>query len=279
MIILPTEKVKPPDIIEPPRLFLYSQPKVGKTSLLAALPNCLIIDLEDGSSSFEAASINVRKIAQEQFGGNMLAALSEVKKAIVEMNTKAGKRFYDFIAIDTTSALEKMAIDLANSDYRKSNIGKKFEGGNILTELEYGGGYGWYRDSFTKLYNSFMSLANKSLILSGHVKSSSINKGGKDVNVKDIDLIGKAKQIVCSDADAIGWLYRGKDYENILSFVTNENDLATGARAKHLRNREFVISKMFELDGVTPFTYDKTNIKKDGIVKTYWEHIYPSIKK
>lgn len=277
MIQLPTEKINPPDIVEPRILFMYSNWKVGKTSLISDLPNCLLLDLEQGAESFSNMRIDIRKLAAEQYGGDMIGALSDVKNSILEANTKAGKRVYDFIAIDTTSALEKIAIELANIEYRRSNIGKKFEGGNILTELEYGGGYGWYRDSFSKLYNSFVPLANKCLILAGHVKSSSITKNGKDINVKDIDLLGKARQIVCSDAHAIGWLYRNKEYENILSFVTSENDIATGARAKHLRNREFIMSKLFEDDGITPFKYDPTKKDKQGRLKTYWENVFPSI--
>lgn len=80
--------------------------------------------------------------------------------------------------------------------------------------------------------------------------------------------------------DAIGYMYRNKEgNQNMLSFQTNELDLATGARSKHLAGREFVISEKFEVDGKTLFTFDKENPGKESIIKTYWEKIYPSLKK
>lgn len=191
-LVLPTERGKAPDIIEPKRLFIFSHTKVGKTKLAAELPNNLIADLEDGAENYGAMFVNLVKLAVEKYGGDILAAFSEFRAAVVEANTKAGKQVYDFLTIDTSSKLEKMAIALANINYRKSKIGKSFEGDNILTELDYGGGYGWLRDAFTKLYNSCQALPSKSLIILGHVKTASINKNGKELQAKDIDLIGEA---------------------------------------------------------------------------------------
>jgi hypothetical protein len=270
-----------PDVNEPKRLFIFSHPKIGKTDNTAQLPNSLIIDLEDGASSYECASFNIRQIAVEKTGGDLLAALMLVKETIISANTEAGKQVFDYIIMDTATALENIAREYANYLYRHSNIGKKFQGGDVVAELEYGAGYEWLRNAFVKIYNSFQSTARIALILNGHVKFSSINKAGKDLQAKDIQLIGKLKQIVCSDADAIGWMYRdAATNSNILSFETNELDLATGARSSHLAGKHFTISQKFELDGITPFKFDPTNKNKKGVIKTYWEEIFPlSIKK
>jgi len=93
----------------------------------------------------------------------------------------------------------------------------------------------------------------------GHVKASSIVKEGKDISAMDIDLTGKLKQIISSDSDAIGILRRGKDNSNqvIVSFKTNERDLATGARPVHLRNQEFILSEYFEEEDRFEFHWDK----------------------
>lgn len=271
-LILPTERKVVPDIVEPKKLLIFSHPKIGKTSNLGMLPNSLIIDLEDGAENYPCASINVRKVALEETGGNVLAALSLVTQAIIAKNTEARRKVYDFIIIDTTTALENLARELALHNYKSSSVGHKFEGSDVITELDYGAGYEWLRNAFIKIYNGYQAVANKCLILSGHVKFSSINKAGKSLQANDIQLIGKLKQIVCSDADAIGFMYRtiiknedgsDKTYQNILSFKTNELDLATGARPKHLRNQEFVISDMIGINGE---------------VNTYWEKIFPSIK-
>ena len=101
-----------------------------------------------------------------------------------------------------------------------------------------------------------------------HVKDSSINKQGKDLNAKDVALTGKLKQIVCANADAIGFMFRNPTNFNqtILSFKTHEQDLATGARPPHLSNQEFVILELTNPD------YAAKNEPK--IFKDNWSQIF-----
>lgn len=63
----------------------------------------------------------------------------------------------------------------------------------------------------------------------------------------------KLKNIVCAEADAIGYLFRNSTNANqtILSFKTHEQDLATGARPPHLSNQEFVILELENPDYLT----------------------------
>lgn len=116
----------------------------------------------------------------------------------------------------------------------------------------------YVRDAFQKLYEMFKPYAKKCLIIVGHIRTASINKDGKELQASDLDLPGKLRQMVCSDADAIGFLHRNKNNpQNILSFKTSEQDLATGARPDHLKMQEFVISEMI-----------------DGKLITYWDKIF-----
>jgi len=270
MVVLPTTKRVAPAIIEPKRLVIFSHYKVGKTSNLGALPNSLIIDLEDGADSYACASLNIRRIATEDTDGNVLSALNLVISMLVKANTEAKKSVYDFIIIDTTSALELIARNFATYLY-KQRPGNQYEGNDVVLELPNGAGWDWLRSAFSRIYNPLQVLAGKSLILLGHVKSSSINKNGKDLQVNDIMLSGKLKQIVCSDAFGTGYMYRNyiraedgtlKTSQNILSFQTGELDLATGARSAHLSGKEFIISE---------------KSLPDGPVVTYWEKIFPSV--
>ena len=72
---LPTEKVKA-SRKSPKNMIIYGAPKIGKTSVLAELDDCLIIDLEDGSDMIDALKIKV----------NTLDELTEVGKAIMKKN-------------------------------------------------------------------------------------------------------------------------------------------------------------------------------------------------
>lgn len=260
MLQLPTE-ITIPTQAEVRRLFVFSPPKTGKTDNIMQLPNCLLIDLEDSSGFYTGMSVNVKQICRET-GKDPLQVLMELKESIVAANTKAGKAVYDFIAIDTTTVLENIARDFGTYLY-KQRPGNKYEGNDVVLELPNGAGYGWLRTAFVKIYNSFNALAGKALILSGHVKFTSINKDGKDLQATDVQLTGLLKQIVCSDADAIGYMYRSKETnQNILSFKTKELDLVTGARLSYLTGQDFIISE-----------------KVDGKIITHWDRIFPSIKK
>lgn len=234
--------VNKPKVENPRRVFLFAHTKVGKTKLASMLPNNLIIDLEDGTQYLEALSINVRAIAGKN-NSDELTVLRMITEKIRDENKKAGKCVYDYITIDTTTALEEAARKLATILYKQSVAGKNFEGSDVVRELAKGSGYEWLRVAFDKIYNLFDGLYGKALILNGHVKLTSITKEGNELEVKDVLLTGKLKGMVCQDSDAIGYLYRSKENPNEtwVSFKTNENDLATGARPDHLRQQEFCI--------------------------------------
>lgn len=261
MIQLPT-KIKKATIVEPRLMMIFAHTKCGKTSNLAQLPNSLVIDLEDGADFYDCMSINVKQEAIKQ-GCSPLKVLLSLPKLIADANTaNGGKPVYDFIIIDTTSALETLAESLALIRYKQSPIGKNFTESSVL-KLPSGMGYYLLREAFEELYEGFKGLAGKCLILSGHVKSATVNKKGVDLIAKDINLTGKLKQIVCSDVDSIGYMYRdSKNSCNKLSFLTEEQDLCSGSRQDYLSGKEFIIST-----------------KKDNKLETNWDLIFPSIKK
>lgn len=96
-IVLPTVKV-PAETQDPKNLILFGLPKVGKTTILSTLENNLILDFENGSTYVDALKVKVSSLKE----------LKEVIKAIKD----AGKP-YDYITIDTITALEEMTKDTA----------------------------------------------------------------------------------------------------------------------------------------------------------------------
>ena len=65
MLELPTTKIKATRV-NPKKIIIFSNPKCGKTTAVAALENNLIIDLEDGSEFLDALKINVLAIAKKE---------------------------------------------------------------------------------------------------------------------------------------------------------------------------------------------------------------------
>jgi len=96
-ILLPTTRSKP-ETQNPKNLIIFSKPKTGKTSLIAALDNCLLLDFEQGSDFVSAMKMKVDSIG----------TLKKIGKAIKDANSP-----YKYIAVDTITALEEMCIGYA----------------------------------------------------------------------------------------------------------------------------------------------------------------------
>ena len=245
---------------DPRILVMLSNSKVGKSSSLLKLPNSLLIDLEDGSEYYDGTKLNLKQEAAISKSG-VGSLLEETAKLIKDENIKAGKPIYDYIALDTLTAIEGLALAKATFEYKKSPIGKNFIGKDV-TELPKGAGYGLLRRAFIDIVEPFKGLAGKALILSGHVKVTTDEK--TELDVKDIQLTGSLKLYTVANADAIGYMYRSKKNknQNMISFLTNEENIATGARSEHLRNTEFVFSE-----------YDTTT----NNLNVHWDKIFTSL--
>lgn len=219
MITLPTEKVKA-SRKSPKNMVIYGPPKIGKTTALSQLDDCLIIDLEDGSDMVDALKVKV----------NDLSELTEVGKAIM----KDGKS-YKYIAIDTITKLEEWCEEDAKRIYMATPMGKNFEqknpGASVLS-LPNGAGYLYLRIAYKKWIDRLNKLADH-VILVGHLKDKMLEKKGKEVAAKDLDLTGKIKSITCANADAIGYIYR-EDNQTMISF-NSMDDVTAGSRCDHLK--------------------------------------------
>ncbi len=256
MVELPS-KVTKPTRVNPKRLILFSQPKCGKTESLSRLENNLILDLEDGSGFVSGLKINVLDIARKE-NVKPIAALKMVIDKLKESNTSNKSHTYKYITIDTISALEEnYATDLALKLYLDTPMGKNFKGTDVRT-LANGAGYGPLREAVLIILNELEQLCD-TLIIAGHTKDKIIEHEGKEMTARGLDLAGKLSSIVCSQSDAIAYLYR-KDNKTIANFKPAES-LTVGARPEHLKNREIVV---LESDETGKFTshWDKIFVKE-----------------
>ena len=236
MLTLPIKKNEP-KVSNIRFLVLYGKPKSGKTTLLSNLDQCLIIDLEGGSEFLEALSIQARSVAD----------LGEIAQAIKAKIAELGKKPYKRIAIDNATRLEEICLPYAATLYRQLPTAKKWEGTDVRT-LPNGAGYLYLREAVKKVINMFKELCDQ-FILIGHTKDKIINKEGEELTEMAIDLVGKLGDIVCGEADAVGYVYRKKN-QTIISFEGGDNSIIE-ARAKHLRGKKIVIAESNDDNDVT----------------------------
>lgn len=237
VVALPFQKTNA-NRVNPQRLIIYSKPKTGKTTCVAGLENNLILDLEDGSDFIDAIKVKI----------NNLDDLKEVGQKL-----KAANYPYKYVTIDTVTVLEDMVKPRALSIYKSSPIGANFKGDDVL-KLPNGAGYMYLREAFFQVLDYIDTFA-PNIILLGHLKEKQIDDNGQLVQAANIDLTGKLKSLVCSQADAIGYMYR-EGNKTIVSFKAID-EVTCGARPEHLRNKDIVLAE-----------------EVNGDIKLYWEKIY-----
>ena len=207
----------------PKNMVIYGPPKIGKTTALSQLDNCLIIDLEEGSDMVEALKIKA----------NNLGELAEIGKKIMQ-----NKKPYKYVAIDTVTKLEEWCEVEGKKIYKDTPMGKNFDKDNkgiSVLSLPNGAGYLYLRIAFKRWIDRLNKLADH-VILVGHLKDKMLDKKGKEVSSKDLDLTGKIKQITCANADAIGYIYREGD--NTMISFNSMNDITAGSRCDHLKGQD-----------------------------------------
>lgn len=243
MIVLPKEKVKAK--VENPRfLIIFGKPKAGKTTLASRLDNNLIVDLEGGSEFLEALAVQARSVKD----------LGDIATAIREEIKQTGKKPYKYITLDNASRLEEICLSYAAQLYRATPMGKNYSGNDVRT-LPNGSGYMYLQQAVRKVIDMFRDLCDN-FILIGHTRDKLINKEGEELSEMSLDLVGKLANIICGEADAVGYVYRKKN-ETHISFEGGDNSVRE-ARAPHLRGKNIVIAE----------SDDNNNIK------VYWDKIY-----
>lgn len=237
MLVLPKEK-SVPKVNNPKFLILAGRPKAGKSTLMTALEDNLIIDLEDGYQALSALVVQARSI-------NDFAEIANALKT--EINNNEGRFPYKYITIDNATRLEEMCLPYAVQLYRQTPMGKNYQGTDVRT-LPNGSGYMYLRQAVRKVIDMFRGLC-ETFILITHTKDRQINFEGTEVNEIAIDLAGKLGDILCGEADAIGYVYRKKN-ETIISFEGGEGTVRE-ARANHLRGKKIVVAESDDNNNIT----------------------------
>lgn len=197
--------------------------------MVSKLENNLIVDLEGGSEFLDALAVQARSVKD----------LGEIANAIKEEINTSGNKPYKYITIDNASRLEEMALPYAVQLYKATPMGKSYQGTDVRT-LPNGSGYLYLQQAVRKIIDMFRDLCDN-FILIGHLKDKMINKDGEELSEMSLDLVGKLANIICGEADAVGYVYRKKN-ETHISFEGGDNSVRE-ARAPHLRGKNIVIAE------------------------------------
>lgn len=242
-----------PDSLSTPEVnmqscILFGLPKCGKTTLLSKLPNCLIIDTENGTNKISAL---VKKVPEDRGPVGKMKWLDEFADFLI-----AKGKPYDYVAIDTFSEVNDMAEWSGTYRYMNSVQGQKFnrekdsdgepiKKGPMLkpTDPDYesvhtigeGFGYRWSREDTLRVFEKYMKVAKKCVFFVCHVEDKFMAiKENTDVLIpKQLALTGKLRNILPRKVDAIGYVYN--DDGVIKVNFTGSEERVGGSRAAHLQ--------------------------------------------
>lgn len=226
---LPKEKRKALRIT-PKTLIIFGASKAGKTTKLTELPDCLIIDLENGADMLEGMIVTPSNL--EEYG-------------VLLRNLEKEPNRYKYIALDTLDVLyewiEKKVISDTNKEikiYNEENPNQKRPLIKTIGDIPYGAGYDEVRQIMRKNIVFLKNLAN-SLILVGHRKRIIIGSDKVELTADSLELPGKLKNMIMADADAVGYVFRDNfnNDELRISFKAKDS-LEAGTRCQYLAGKE-----------------------------------------
>ena len=207
------KKVKRKAVSQNPKvMLLYGAPKVGKTTALSQLEDCLIIDTEQGAAMVDG----------------YIEEVNSREELIKVLQDASDGHEYKYVAIDTIDKIADWAEKTVCAD----------EGVSAIADLAYGKGFALVRE---KVLNTIkhMKAIFPHVIVIGHRKwARAIVDSKAIVEPESLDLTGKLKNMLMADCDAIGYVYRDEDKGKLMvSFKANEA-LEAGSRSPHLRGKE-----------------------------------------
>ena len=195
----------------PKSLLLYGAPKVGKTSILSKLDNCLIIDTEQGANMVEGyiETVNNRE--------ELIKLLEQAQKG----------HDYKYAAIDTIDRI---------ADWAEKSVCESESVSNIA-DLAYGKGFGMVREKVLNTVSIIKEIFPHVIII-GHRKwAKAVVESKAIVEPESLNLTGKLKNMLMADCDAIGYVYRDEDKVKLMLTFKSNSALEAGSRSPHLAGK------------------------------------------
>ena len=207
------KKVKRKAISTNPRvLLLYGAPKVGKTTALSQLDDCLIIDTEQGAAMVDG----------------YIEEVNNREELIKVLQDASDGHEYKYVAIDT---IDKIA------DWAEKTVCAE-EGVTAIADLSFGKGFALVREKVLNTVKHMKAIFPHVIII-GHRKwARAVLDSKAIVEPESLDLTGKLKNMLMADCDAIGYVYRDEEKGNLMVTFKSNDALEAGSRSPHLRGKE-----------------------------------------
>ena len=199
-------------ITQNPRiLLLYGPAKVGKTTMLSQLKDCLILDTESGAHMVDGHILDISN-----------------KDDLLDMyrNAEAGHKF-KYFALDTVDKLVEWTELGVKTEFQVDSI----------ADLAYGKGFGLVRERVLNNIKKLQKLCDNIIVI-GHRKTAAAVDNSNAVDPESLDISGKLKNMLMAMSDAVGYVYRGEEDDKLMVSFKSGKALEAGSRCPHLKGQE-----------------------------------------
>ena len=204
-------KERKPITQNPAILLLYGAPKVGKTTTLSQLKDCLILDTESGA---------------HMVGGHILDINGREELLDMYRNAAAGHKF-KYFALDTIDKLIEWTDLQVRQEFQVDSI----------ADLAYGKGFGLVRERVINNVKKLQTLCDHTIIV-GHRKTAAAVDNSNAVDPESLDISGKLKNMLMAMSDAVGYVYRSEEDDKLMVSFKSGKALEAGSRCPHLKGKE-----------------------------------------
>lgn len=195
--------------------YIFGAAKVGKTSLAAQAPDCLLLACERGYNTIGGI------YAQD------ITSWSDMRKVYRELKKPEVRERFKVLIVDT--------VDLAAKYCTKYICSQN--GIQELSELGYGKGYALMRNEFEDIFNSLTQLGYAVFFISHAQDAIFTRPDGTEYN-KIIPSLSPSKvnAIIENMADIYGYAHFKNPKERVITLRSDDDTISCGSRFKYMVN-------------------------------------------
>ncbi len=165
-------------------LLVYGQPKVGKTSFAAKMPQNLMCAFEVGTNALSGVkAVNIDK-------------WTTFKSIIRQLRNPAAKEMYKTVTIDTVGIAYSLCEEYICTQ----------QGVNSIGEIPYGGGYGMVEREFSNCLRQITQEGYGMIIIAHSAERVEKNAQGNEVTMVAPDIPKRGYKVINQLVDIIGYI-------------------------------------------------------------------------
>lgn len=243
---------------EPDAICIFGQGKIGKNTLLAALPSHYIFELQPKGMDALSGAYDY------YLDWEALDAGIEEFKAIPKESRPR------FLCVDHAGMLQSFCFARAHAMYKRKFSTETRDMSELIAKLPSRTGWHLPLVEFERYLHEF-ALISDVLVLTSHVRNKSIGDNVQDSDPGDLDLMPTLSRYITSTFSLTGRLIRKvSGNESTLLLCTTPggkavSDVSMGSNFGYLSDRTITLSK-------------GTRTKEGWNVETFWHEVFPSLK-